>query len=206
MSTHAPVDATVPQHDQHDLHELLAARRSTRAFDDGHELPAEELRGLLEAARWAPSANNSQPWRFVVAQRGSAEFETLFGSLAEGNRAWAGAASALLLAAAESSDDTGSVRPWAVYDVGQAVAHLTVQAQAYGLDVHQMGGFDASAVRRELALPANVDPVVVIAVGVHGPDVVLPSPYAEREVAPRTRRPLPELLLAPAPADLPLSA
>jgi nitroreductase len=181
------------------LHDLLAARRSTRAFDAAHALDDATLSRLLEAARWAPSANNVQPWRFVVAPRGTRTFERLFTALAPGNRVWAGAASALVLAVAQVRDDQGNERPWAGYDLGQAVAHLSVQAQAEGLDVHQMGGFDAAAAAGAFGLGADLRPMVVVAIGRHAPHVELPSPYAERERAPRTRRPLSELVITPQP-------
>jgi nitroreductase len=189
------------------LHPLLADRRSPRAFDPTHELDDATLAGLLEAARWAPSANNSQPWRFGVARRGEPAFDALFDALMPGNRQWAGQASALVLAAAADADSTGRPLPWARYDTGQAVAHLTVQAQVCGLVVHQMGGFDPQAAARAFELPAGVTPVVVVAIGVHDPDAALPEPLAERERAPRMRRDLAELLLPPAEREAwPLSA
>jgi nitroreductase len=199
---------------RHLLHPLLEQRRSTRAFDPVHEIGDAEARLLLEAARWAPSANNVQPWRFLPVRRGTEAFDRLFATLAPGNQAWVGAASMLLLAAAETVDGEGRTQPWAHYDLGQAVAHLSVQAEALGLAVHQLGGFDAPGAARAFSLPETLVPTVVVAVGVHGADVQLPSPYAERERAPRTRRPLSELVL-PAdvdaaatadPAALPLSA
>ncbi|MFB9236173.1 nitroreductase family protein [Plantactinospora siamensis] len=180
------------------VHPLLADRWSPRGFDRAHSLAPDQLAALLEAARWAPSANNSQPWRFLVAQRGAPEFDRLTAALAPGNRAWADAASALLLVAAETVDETGRPRPWALYDTGQAVAHLITQAQADGLATHQMGGFDAAAVRDDFGLAEALSPVVVIAVGRLDGDAALPEPLAARERAPRTRAPLRSLLLTPA--------
>ena len=189
------------------LHPLLAARRSSRAFDDRHELDGTRLAALLEAARWAPSANNSQPWRFGVARRGEPAFDALVEALMPGNQVWAARAAALVLVAAADVDAAGRPLPWARYDVGQAVAYLTVQAQAQGLLVHQMGGFDPAAAGAAFDLPPAVTPVVVAAIGGHDPDAALPAPLAERELAPRTRAGLDELLLSPAePAAWPLSA
>jgi len=188
------------------LHPLLSARRSPRAFDAAHELDDGALTALLEAARWAPSANNSQPWRFGVARRGEPAFDALFDALMPGNQLWARRASALVLVAAADADSTGRHLPWARYDTGQAVAHLTVQAQAEGLVVHQLGGFDPQAAARAFDLPAGVTPVVVVAVGAHDPDAALPEPLAERERAPRTRAGLDQLVLQPAAQALPLSA
>ncbi|MFI6231321.1 nitroreductase family protein [Micromonospora echinospora] len=182
------------------LHPLLAERWSPRSFDPLHQLDDAELHLLLEAARWAPSANNSQPWRFLVTRRGSDDFTRLHAALNPGNQTWAGAASALLLVAAHTVDETGRPRPYALYDTGQAVAHLAVQAQAHGLALHQMGGFDAAAVRDGFGLDPALTPVVVVALGrVDAPDR-LPAPLAERERTPRQRHALNSLLLAPDPA------
>ena len=187
------------------VHPLLAERWSPRGFDRAHEIGDEALAALLEAARWAPSAQNSQPWRFLVTRRGDPAHDRLFAALAPGNQAWAGAASALVLVAARTAGDDGRPQPWALYDTGQAVAALVTQAQADGLSVHQMGGFDTGAVRAELGLGENLTPVVVLAVGRHDSEAGLPEPLAAREAAPRTRHPLGDLLL-PAPAARPLAA
>lgn len=178
------------------IHPLLGQRWSPRGFDHQHVLDDGTLTALLEAARWAPSANNSQPWRFLIARRGDAAFDRLCELLAPGNRSWAPSASALILVAAQTTDETGRPRPWALYDTGQAVAALTVQAESDGLSVHQLGGFDADATRHSFDLDTTLTPVVVVAVGQHDPDARLPKPLATRERAPRTREPLEALLLA----------
>lgn len=182
------------------VHPLLAQRWSARGFDPAHELDEAQQQALLEAARWAPSANNSQPWRFLVARRGDEAFTRLFGTLAPGNQTWAGAASALLLVAAQTVDDAGRSRPWALYDTGQAVACLVTQAQAHGLSAHQMGGFDEAAVRAEFDLGDDLTPVVVVAVGRADATADLPEPLAARERSPRTRHAVEALLL---PAEAP---
>ena len=189
------------------LHPLLSERWSPRGFDTSHRLPERQLAALLEAARWSPSANNAQPWRFVVTQRGEAAFERLVSTLSGNNRRWAGRASALLLVLAESTDETGTPRPYALYDTGQAVAHLVTQAQAEGLSTHQMGGFDKDAAVAGFGIDPRFTPVVVIAVGLRQDEHGLPDDLAEREGAPRHRRPLAELVLPTAPAvDLPRTA
>jgi nitroreductase len=179
------------------LHPLLAERWSPRAFDAAHEVGDEDLDALLEAARWAPSSGNTQPWRFLVARRGEPAFDRLAALLMPGNRTWAASAGALVLAAAQTVDETGRDRPWALYDTGQAVAALTIQAQHEGLAVHQMGGFDAEATRDTFSLPDSIQPVVVVAVGRRDPRADLPEPLATRERAPRTREPLEALLISP---------
>jgi nitroreductase len=182
-------DTTAP------LHPLLAYRWSPRAFDPAYELTTEQATTLLEAARWAPSASNTQPWRFAVTWRGTAEHAAILGALAPGNQVWAEAASALIVAAAETAGPDGADRPWAIYDTGQAVAHLTVQAEHDNLVVHQMGGFDRNRVAAVLGAP-GVTPLVVLAVGRRDDVSRLPEPLATRETAARDRLPVESLLLA----------
>ena len=187
------------------VHPLLAERWSPRGFDRAHELGDAAVTALLEAARWAPSAGNSQPWRFLVTRRGEQAHAQLFAALAPGNQSWAGAASALVLVAARTASDDGSPQPWALYDTGQAVHALVTQAEADGLAVHQMGGFDTDAVRAEFGLDDSLTPVVVLAIGRRDSTADLPAPLAAREGAPRTRRPVADLLL-PAASERQLAA
>lgn len=174
------------------LHPLLADRWSPRAYDPAVDLAPEQLDALLEAARWAPSASNTQPWRFLAGRRGDRAFDALLAALRPANLEWARDASALVLMAAETADAEGNARPWAVYDTGQAAAHLTAQAQAQGLAVRQMGGFDADALP---ALPERVRPLAVIAVGLPLAVDRIPADHAANRLGPRGRRPLDELLL-----------
>src|SRR3954454_20121344 len=126
------------------LHPLLAQRWSPRAFDADHAVTDEQLTAVLEAARWASSSSNTQPWRFLVARRGEQDFGRLVDLLAAGNQVWASRAGVLIMVAAETTDASGAARSHALYDTGQAVAQLVAQAQAEGLATHQMGGFDAN--------------------------------------------------------------
>jgi nitroreductase len=188
------------------VHPLVAERWSPRGFDREHELGDEALHALLEAARWAASAGNSQPWRFLVTRRGEDAHGRLFAALAPGNQAWAGSASALVLVAARTATDNGDPQPWALYDTGQAVATLVTQAQADGLSVHQMGGFDTAAVRAEFGLDGTLTPIVILAVGRRDGAAELPEALAAREAAPRARRPLSDLLLPAAAESLSTAA
>ena len=172
----------------------LADRWSPRAFDPNGEVSTEAMRAVLEAARWAPSANNSQPWRFIVARRGTAAFTAAHQAMAGFNQAWADSAAVLILNIAEIADADGRPRPWARYDLGQAVAHLTVQAQHEGLHTHQMGGFDAAALHAAFDLADNLEVVSITTIGVLGDIDTLPDVLREREVAPRQRKPLDELV------------
>lgn len=175
--------------------DTLSNRWSPRAFDASHEFPENALRGIFEAARWAPSANNVQPWHFIVARRGSEGFAKITDALVGFNQAWAGSASALIVAVAEITDEEGNERPWAHYDLGQAVAHLSIQAQSEGFYVHQMGGFDPAALKEAFGLGDNQVAVTVSSLGTLADSVDhLPEMLQERETAPRERRPLDEIV------------
>lgn len=189
-----PVPLVRQPADPASLHALLAARWSPRGFDPGHTLTPDRLRPLLEAARWAPSSGNTQPVRWVVTLRDDPRHALLMTALSRGNTAWAGRASALLVEVALDADETGRPYRTALHDAGQAVAHLSLQAVAEGLAVHQMAGFDAARVQDVLGLAPGQRPVVVVAVGVVG-GPPLDERLAAREAAPRTRLPLEELLL-----------
>jgi len=174
----------------------LDQRWSPRSFDATATVSDQQLDALLEAARWAPSANNSQPRRFIVARRGTHHFDTIVGALVGFNAGWAVNASALIVGIAETSSIEGDLRPSAEYDLGQAVAHLSVQAQAEGLHTHQMAGVEWDALVAAFDLADNLKPMTVTAVGVVDSADKLADALAEREVAPRTRLPLSELVLA----------
>ena len=173
----------------------LVERWSPRAYDPAAEVDPAFFRTILEAARWAPSANNVQPWRFIVARRGTDAFATVHDAMLGFNQVWADSAAVLIVNIAETIDAEGKARPWARYDLGQAVAHLTVQAQHEGLHTHQMGGFDAAKLHAAFGLDASLEVVSITAIGVLGDVDTLPDPLREREVAPRLRKPLGELVL-----------
>lgn len=180
-----------------EVHEFIAERWSPRSFDEHALLRREQLVAMLEAARWAPSAGNLQPWRFAVGLRGTDLFEGMHATLAPGNRAWAHRASALILAASEVLMPNGDRNPWATYDLGSAVSLLIVQGQAMGLHTRQIGGFDQAAVSRLLDLPLRIEPVVVLAVGtVADPRQLDEGPLRDREVSDRQRRRLEDIVLA----------
>ncbi|PPF73076.1 nitroreductase family protein [Rathayibacter sp. AY1E6] len=179
--------------------DVLAERWSPRSYDASATVSDETLASLLEAARWSPSASNSQPWRFIVARRGTDGFDRIVSTLAGFNGAWAGSAAVLVVALAETVDSEGKPRPWAVYDLGQSIAHLSVQAHHEGLHVHQMAGFDKDAVRAAFSVDERFDPVTIAAVGVAADaDALANETLRERETAPRTRLPLEELVLVQA--------
>ncbi|AWB96584.1 nitroreductase [Agromyces badenianii] len=173
----------------------LVERFSPRAYDPTAVIEPEVIRTILEAARWAPSANNVQPWRFIVARRGTEAFAEVHGAMLGFNQAWADSAAVLIVNIAETVDAEGNARPWARYDLGQAVAHLSVQAQHEGLHTHQMGGFEAETIRAAFGLADGLEVVSITAIGVLGDVDALPEALRERESAPRLRKPLSELVL-----------
>jgi nitroreductase len=169
------------------LHELLLRRRSPRAYDTRPIEPAA-LRSLFDAARWAASSNNGQPWRFIVGEQGTddAAFDRLLGTLGEKNARWAQHVPVLILAVAKLHTYAGREQH-ALYDLGLAIGNMTTQATALGLALHQMGGFDLTRAREEFDIPAGYEPVAMIAVGYPGDPALLPDDLRERELAPRTR-------------------
>ncbi len=176
------------------MHEL-AERWSPRSFDAEATISDAQLTALLEAARWAPSASNHQPRRFVVARRGTHLFDVIVDALVGFNAAWAFNASALIVGIAETSTVEGDKRPYAEYDLGQAFAHLSIQAHAEGLHTHQMAGVEWDKLTAAFDLTENLKPLVVTAVGTVAEADKLPEALAERETVPRTRLPLEELVL-----------
>ena len=147
------------------VHPLIQHRWSPRAFAE-RPVEREELLSLFEAARWAPSGGNGQPWHFIVGVRGqSATHGKLVEAIKEGNRPWAAQAPVLMLTVAKTTTSSGRPHTHAFHDVGLAVANLTFQATALDLYVHQMGGFSAEAARERFALPPDREPVTCIALG-----------------------------------------
>lgn len=184
-----------PAPSDHPIQPLLRDRWSPRAFGDRMIDPAT-LDILFEAARWAPSASNMQPWILVHATRGSTDFDRFRDILNPSNAVWASKAPLLLLAAYRANRPDGQPNAWAAYDLGQAMAHLSIEATARGLHLHQMGGFDAAKARAELGLPDDIVPATVTAIGYVAPHDTLPESLRERELAPRSRKPVTEFVFA----------
>ena len=175
-----------------DLHELIKARYSPRAFQD-KEIPEKEIKLLLEAARWAPSSMNAQPWRFLYAFKGENSYELMTQSLMEGNKPWASNAPILLLSMIKTTMDNGTANHSANHDLGLAIGNLTIQAQELGIGIHQMGGFSKASIIELFKLPADIVPVTISALGYYGYPDQLEEPFRSREKAIRTRKPLEEI-------------
>ncbi len=174
--------------------DVLTERWSTRIFDADAAIDESALASALEAARWAPTASNKQPWRLIVGRRGTATHAAILTSLMGFNSAWAADAGALIVFIAETARD-GEALPWAIYDAGQVAAHFTVQAHADGLSTHQMGGFHRDAIAEAFDLGEDFTPVTVMAVGALGDIRTASAELQARENAPRERRALAESVL-----------
>jgi nitroreductase len=175
--------------------DVLQRRWSPRAFAE-RPVERETLRSLLEAARWAPSTGNEQPWSFLVATKDDpAAYARLLSCLSENNQRWAGAAPVLMISVA-SLRFTRNDQPnrFAFHDVGLAVENLVIQALAMGLYVHQMAGFSPEKARELYKLPASAEAVAAIALGYLGDPQTLPDDLRERELTPSVRKPLQEFV------------
>jgi nitroreductase len=179
----------------HPVHELIRRRWSPRAFSS-RPVEREKLLSVLEAARWAPSSFNGQPWSFLVATKDDrAEFERMLSCLVPQNQVWAKAAPVLMISVAKTHfEHNGKPNRHAWYDTGQAVAFLTLQATALDLGVHQMAGFSADKVRELYAIPETAEPASAIALGYVGDPNSLDEKLRERELAPGKRKPLKEFV------------
>lgn len=172
--------------------DLIKNRWSTRSFST-KEISEEELNTLLEAASWAASANNEQPWEYVYAHRGTEGFETLKNTLMAGNSPWAKDAAVLVAAIARTTfQANGKPNAAALHDLGLANSHLLLQATAMHIYAHVMGGFEQDKLRQALDLTEHQQAVCVIALGYLDVPEKLEEPYRGREITARTRKPLTE--------------
>ena len=189
MNNPAPVEFPV--------NELIQNRWSPRAFSD-KPVPQEVLRSLFEAARWAPSSNNEQPWAYIVATKDDAEnFEKSLGALVEFNANWAKKAPVLVIAVAELAfAKNNAPNRNAQYDVGAASLQLCLEATARGLVVHQMAGFDPETAKEAYNIPQGWEPIAAMAIGYPGDASSLPEPLQTREKAPRTRKRIREFVMS----------
>lgn len=177
------------------VHELISKRYSTRAFADTN-VEDSKIKLLFEAARWSPSSRNEQPWRFIYAEKADTEgHKKIADLLSDSNKIWAENAPLLILTIARiDSEITKQLNRSAFYDLGGAVANLTVQGISMGLFVHQMGGFNGLKARDVFSIPDNYEPVTILAVGYKGDAVFLPETLQKREFAPRIRKDLEQIV------------
>ena len=177
------------------VHELIRRRWSPRSFS-AREVSAEDLKTILEAARWAASSNNEQPWRFLVARKSDgAPYEKILNLLVPFNQDWAKTAPVLLIMAAKRTfSHSGAPNRYNLHDAGQALAHLFLEATALGLHAHGMAGFDNERARKELGIPDDYDLGAAVALGYLDAPDQLPERYRQGEVSKRQRKPLNEIV------------
>lgn len=183
----------IPQ-TQYPLHELITHRWSARSFA-GRPIEEEVLHGLFEAASWAASSMNEQPWVYRYAHRDEEAFAQFASCLLPGNKPWAQNAAVLILSlACKNFTANGKPNRHALYDTGSANTNLMLQATANGILGHQMGGFDPALTREVFQLEDDVEPVVFIALGYPGAPEQLEEPFRTRELTPRSRKALDEFV------------
>ena len=174
---------------------VLADRWSPRSYDSSYVLSQHELLSILEAARWAPSANNGQPWRYSVATKGTPLFDKVVEGLSGFNAAWAPSASAIIVVSIVATNADGSANKSAPLDAGLSISQLITQAHEIGLHTHVIGGVLHDVLHKNLELADNLQVLVALTVGKVAPATDLEGPAYEREIAPRTRLELDEIVL-----------
>ncbi len=185
---------------QAEIDPLLANRWSPRSIDPDRPLSGETLTSLFEAARWAPSCFNQQPWRYLVCNKFThrKSWDQALLTLVPGNSRWARNAPVLILACADQDSHLGNGEQnrWAAYDTGAASENLCLQASALGLAAHQMGGFDVVELRSSFAIPEGYEPLAIIAVGYPGDSESLQDWQRAKEIGPRSRLSLEEIVFS----------
>ena len=197
-STTSPeaVDKIKHAPEAHGVDDLIRRRWSPRTYAD-KEIPAAELKKLFEAARWAASSSNEQPWRFLVGRRGDETYQKIFNALVEFNQSWARSAPVLVLSVAKKTfTQKGSPNRHGLHDTGAAMANLALQATADGLHTHSMAGFDNEQMRASFAIPSDYELGAVTAIGYFGDPESLPEHLRKMEVSPRQRKPLEEFVFS----------
>ncbi|MBX2807008.1 MAG: nitroreductase family protein [Cellvibrionaceae bacterium] len=182
----------------HPIHSLLESRRSPYAIDPNKCVSEADLLSLFEAARWAMSSYNAQPWRYIVGvkARTPERWQQLYDLLLEGNQPWAANAPVLALGVAEHHfEHNGKLNKAATHDLGAASALLTVEAASRGLVVHQMIGIEPARAHQVFGLAQSQEAFTVLAIGYAGNADQIPAAYAERDAKPRTRKPLSDILM-----------
>ncbi len=182
-------------HFEYDINAVLQQRWSPRAFSE-KMMTKEQALTLFEAARWAASCNNAQPWLFIWSLKGgSKKYAKLFDCLKPGNQEWAKFAPLLILTLVHTKFDDGKPNRWAGHDLGLAVGNLSTQATSMDLFVHSMAGFSADKVKEHFVLPDDVEPMTMIAVGYIGEPSILSEFNQKREEEPRVRKALKDMFL-----------
>lgn len=174
--------------------DLLVHRWSPRSFT-AQAISSADMDTIIEAGTWAFSSSNEQPWRYIVAHHGTPLFAKLWGLLMPGNQPWCKNAAVLMIALTQTKMSNGSPNGAALHDLGAANFALTLQANSMGISTHILGGFDRARTASEIELPADVQPAVMIALGYRGEAEHLEEPFLTRELSPRSRKPVSEVVL-----------
>ena len=178
----------------YEVNPLILNRWSPRSFS-GEELTDKELFTLFEAARWAPSSYNNQPWRFIYAKRNSKDWDALFNLLVDFNKQWCANASVLVVIISKKTFDyNGTPSVTQQFDTGAAWENLAIQATSQGLSTHGMQGFDYEKARKDLGVPDEYDVVAMAVIGKKGAKEKLSAELQQREV-PSDRKPLSEIVM-----------
>lgn len=178
------------------VEDVFLRRWSPRAFAD-KDVSTDDLKKVFEAARWAPSSYNEQPWRFFVGRRGDATYRKIFDSLVEFNQGWAKSAPVLILSVASNKFlQNGNPNYHALHDTGAATISLALEATALGLHAHSMAGFDHGKARKAFNIPADYEVGAVTALGYFGDPATLHDQMRTNEESPRQRKSLEEIVLA----------
>lgn len=177
---------------EYPINDIFLERYSPRAIS-GEKISQEELMTLFEAARWAPSSKNIQPWRFIYAHNGSPYFEKFFSFLIEFNQDWCKNASVLVVTLSKKTENDGKPSPTHSFDTGSAWENLALQASQMGIIAHGMGGIHREKIIEELSIPEDYSVEMMIAIGRPGKIEDLPEKLRERE-KPSTRKNLKEFV------------
>jgi nitroreductase len=185
-----------------EIHPVIKKRWSPRSFQPNKHVEPEKLQRIFDAARWAPSSFNEQPWRFIVGTRGAGSkpdetWEKLYGTLAEFNQKWAHLAPVLVITLGKKTyTKNGNPSKVYKYDLGASAAYMTFQAYSEGLVMHQMGGFDKEKAIEAFEVPGDYEPVTAIAIGYQDvPEKLIPE-MEKSERAPRSRHELDQLVFS----------
>ena len=174
---------------------VIAERWSPRAYDENHVLTHHDLLSILEAGRWAPSANNAQPWRFSVGVKGDHLFDAIRAGFCGWNQQWSARASAVLVISVKNQQPDGAPYPIAVFDAGLAAQNMMLQATELGLIAHPISGFDAAAIHQTLELADDLTVIAALVIGKQADPATLEGPAYEREVSARVRHDLDDIVL-----------
>lgn len=193
MTTSDNIDEIKKAATEYPILDLIANRWSPRGFS-GQSVEEQKLKSLFEAARWAPSAFNKQPWSFYVGKQGDEIYRKIFNCLFPFNQTWVAAAPILVLCVADTLDPKGELNRSYAYDCGQAVANLSIQATSEGLFVHQMAGMDYQKIADSFDFPETTVPVITFAIGYRGSIEHLPEGMQKTELSPRSRKKVEEFV------------